>query len=59
MVSVAIPTDAAPARNDGFSRRRVHRAYVWGGAAFALSVPLRLFVSGTQAWLSFAEAVTR
>jgi hypothetical protein len=44
---------------DGFSRRRVHRVYVWGGAAFALSVPLRLFVSGTQAWLSFAEAVTR
>jgi hypothetical protein len=44
---------------DVVSRRRVHRAYLWGGAAFVLSVPLRLAVSSTGAWRAFAEALTR
>lgn len=44
---------------DLVSRRRVHPAYVWGGAIFLASVPLRLFLSGTAAWRSFAEILTR
>lgn len=50
---------AAAATYDAISRRRIHPVYLWGGAAFAVSVPLRLFVSGTGAWRAFAEAVTR
>jgi hypothetical protein len=37
------------------SRGRVHRAYVWGGTLLALSVPLRLAISGTAGWRAFAE----
>jgi uncharacterized membrane protein YozB (DUF420 family) len=44
---------------DWFSRRRVHRVYLWGGALFAISVPLRLFLSGTDAWRRLAELLTR
>lgn len=40
---------------DVFSRRRVHPAYIWGGSILVLSVPLRLFLSGTPAWRRFAE----
>lgn len=40
---------------DSFSRRRVHPVYIWGGGALVLSVPLRLIVSGTDAWKSFAQ----
>ncbi len=36
------------------SRGRVHRVYLWGGALFAASVPLRLAISGTEAWRAFA-----
>jgi hypothetical protein len=36
-------------------RGRVHRAYVWGGAIVAISVPLRLALSGTDAWQAFAR----
>ena len=43
---------------DFLSRRRVHRVYVWGGALFLISVPLRLFISGTGAWRAFAELLT-
>jgi hypothetical protein len=43
---------------DIVSRRRVHRVYLWGGAIFALSVPVRLFISGTPAWLAFAKSLT-
>jgi hypothetical protein len=39
---------------DIFSRRRVHKAYIWGGTLLVLSVPLRLLISGTEAWQSFA-----
>ena len=40
---------------DSFSRGRVHPVYIWGGGALVLSVPLRLVVSGTDAWKSFAQ----
>ena len=40
---------------DWFSRRRIHPVYVWGGAILAVSVPLRLAISETAAWLAFAR----
>jgi hypothetical protein len=40
---------------DIISRRRVHPVYVWGGTLLVISVPLRLIVSGTSAWHTFAE----
>lgn len=40
---------------DWRSRGRLHRVYVWGAPIIALSVPLRLAVSGTAAWQSFAR----
>ena len=43
---------------DFVSRGRVHRVYVWGGALFAISVPVRLMISGTGAWRQFAQLVT-
>ena len=44
---------------DFVSRRRVHKVYVWGGAIIVLSVPVRLFVSGTDAWHALATLLTR
>jgi hypothetical protein len=44
---------------DLVSRRRVHKAYLWGGAFLVASVPLRLIISGTGAWRAFAEFLTR
>jgi hypothetical protein len=44
---------------DFLSRRRVHRVYLWGGALILVSVPARLFISGTSAWRSLAELLTR
>ena len=44
---------------DRFSRGRVHKAYVWGGALLVISVPLRLGLSGTPAWRAFAEFLVR
>ncbi len=35
--------------------RRLHPAYLWAGLLFVLSVPLRLALSGTSAWLAFAH----
>jgi hypothetical protein len=40
---------------DFATRGRVHRAYIWGGALLILSQPLRLMISGTAVWLSFAD----
>jgi hypothetical protein len=34
---------------------RIHRATVWGGLVILISQPLRLAISGTDAWLSFAH----
>jgi hypothetical protein len=44
---------------DFLSRRRVHKVYLWGGALILVSVPTRLFISGTGAWRSLAELLTR
>lgn len=44
---------------DLISRRRIHPAYLWGGSLLVASVPLRLAISGTSAWKSFAEALIR
>jgi hypothetical protein len=49
----------AGALYDLFSRGRVHRVYLIGGAIFALSVPARLALAGTAAWRSFAEMLVR
>jgi hypothetical protein len=40
---------------DRLSRGRIHRVYKWGAPIVALSVPLRLALSGTAAWQSFAR----
>lgn len=40
---------------DRTTRGRVHPVYLWGGALFAISVPLRLALSGTGAWMGFAD----
>lgn len=37
------------------TRRRLHAATLWGGLLLIASQPLRLLVSGTDAWLRFAE----
>ena len=44
---------------DYWSRGRVSRVYMWGIAVLVLSVPLRLALSSTSAWRSFAEFITR
>lgn len=41
------------------TRQRIHPAYIWGGLFMVLSVPLRLWISRTNAWHSFAEFLTR
>lgn len=41
------------------TRRRIHPAYIWGGLISVASVPARLAISGTDAWRSFAEFLTR
>jgi len=42
---------------DVVTRHRVHPVYIWGGAAFVASVPLRLMLSGTPAWRRVAETL--
>jgi hypothetical protein len=44
---------------DFLSKRQVHRVYLWGGALIAVSVPVRLVISGTGAWRALAELLTR
>lgn len=44
---------------DYVSRRLVHPVYVWGGALLVISVPVRLMISETAGWRSFAEFLTR
>jgi hypothetical protein len=41
------------------NRRRVHPATIWGGLLIVASQPLRLMISGTPAWLTFASWLTR
>jgi uncharacterized membrane protein YoaK (UPF0700 family) len=42
---------------DLFSRRRIHPAYLWGGALLVISVPVRLMISGTETWRGIAESM--
>jgi hypothetical protein len=57
--SIAFLFVIAGAVYDFVSRRRVHGVYLWGGALFALSVPLRLALSDTSLWRAFAEWFVR
>ncbi|HTQ95634.1 MAG TPA: hypothetical protein VMH89_02450 [Candidatus Acidoferrum sp.] len=43
---------------DYVTHRKVHPAYIWGGLILLISVPLRLYIGGTAAWLSFAHWIT-
>jgi hypothetical protein len=45
---------AAGIAYDRWSRGRVHPVYLWGGGLLAVSVPVRLAISTTAAWRSFA-----
>jgi hypothetical protein len=42
---------------DVVTRGRVHPVYVWGGGVLFLSVPLRLVMSRTDTWKSFAQSL--
>lgn len=44
---------------DLVSRRRVHTVYLWGGALMVISVPLRLMISDTDTWRTFAQILTK
>jgi hypothetical protein len=44
---------------DLVSRRKVHNVYLWGGALFAISVPMRFLVARTSGWHAVAELLTR
>ena len=43
---------------DKMAHGRVHPAFLWGGLALVLSLPVRLAVSGSTAWVSFARWLT-
>ena len=43
---------------DVVSLRRLHRVTLWAGLAVVISQPLRLIVSGTTAWMTFARWLT-
>ncbi len=40
---------------DLVTRRRLHPVTLWGGLLLIVSQPLRLWLSGTEAWLGFAR----
>jgi hypothetical protein len=44
---------------DLLSRGRIHRATLWGGLLIIASQPLRLFIGGTHAWITFATWLTQ
>jgi hypothetical protein len=44
---------------DLVTRRKIHPATVWGGLVIVASQPLRLMISGTQAWMAFAGWLTK
>ena len=44
---------------DLVSRRRVHKAYLWGGTLLYASIPLRLAIANTGLWHAFAQALTK
>jgi hypothetical protein len=52
MVDLLVLTGVA---YDLFTRRRVHRAYLIGGAYLFVMQPLRMLLAGTAAWLAVAD----
>ena len=44
---------------DLVTRRRVHPAYLWGGALIILSVPVRLMISSTPTWHRLAAMLVQ
>jgi hypothetical protein len=44
---------------DKFAHGRVHKAFLLGGLFIIVSQPLRFLVAGTNAWLTFAQWMTR
>lgn len=44
---------------DLIARRRIHRATLWGGLIIIASQPLRLMISGTSGWMTFATWLTQ
>lgn len=44
---------------DLVTRRRLHPAYLWGGMLMVVGQGLRMYLGGTQAWLSFAGRLIR
>lgn len=44
---------------DWVSRGRVHPVYIWGGTFLAASFPVRIAISETAAWNSFARSLIR
>jgi hypothetical protein len=44
---------------DVVTRRRVHPASLWGGLLIVASQPVRFALSGTDAWLAFADLLVR
>lgn len=43
---------------DLISRRRVHKAYLWGTAFLVVSIPVRIIISTTSAWHALAKSLT-
>jgi hypothetical protein len=43
---------------DLYTRRRLHPTTLWAGLALLVSQPMRLWVSGTDAWMTFARWAT-
>ena len=50
-----LPVLALGVTYDLVTRRRIHPAYLWGGALLIVSVPVRLMISTTQGWRWLAE----
>lgn len=44
---------------DTIKHRRLHPVFLWGGIFLLVMQPLRLVLSGTNAWLSFAAALVK
>ena len=44
---------------DSFKHRRLHPAFAWGGLLILVSLPLRIWLSGTSAWMQFASWLVR
>lgn len=59
LFGLAFTPAIAGAVYDQWSRQRVSPIYWWGLAILYLSIPGRLAVSATPAWIAFAEYVTR